>query len=76
MPGETLTLIVPTCSCCTKPQPLTPRDDLPGVLAACPASGQLYRAEGQGYVPATLPQLTLGRQAPSVQIELSRCTYA
>ncbi|HWQ13804.1 MAG TPA: hypothetical protein VNL77_13470 [Roseiflexaceae bacterium] len=71
-----LTLVAPLCACCPNPVPLIPRDDLPGGLAACPATGQLYRPEGQRWAPATLPPLAPARAAPSVRIDLSRSGYA
>ena len=75
--NQTLTLIAPTCTCCADPAPLLPRDDLPGGLAVCPASGQLYQPSGQGYLPAELPALTPQRPAaPSVRIDLSQRGYA
>jgi hypothetical protein len=70
------TLVAPVCACCAQPEALVPRDDLEGGLAACPRTGQLYRPAGQGYVPATLPELASARHAPSVQIDLSRSGYA
>ena len=72
-----ITLVVPTCACCAEPTALLPRDDLPGGLAVCPATGQLYRPEGQRYLPTELPTLAPSRPAaPSVQIDLSRSGYA
>jgi hypothetical protein len=53
-----------------------PRDDLPGGLAVCGQSGQLYRPEGERYVPTSLPALTPSRAATSVTIDLSRAGYA
>jgi hypothetical protein len=75
--NQPLTLIAPTCACCAEPAPLLPRDDLPGGLAVCPATGRLYRPGGQGYVAAEMPTLALARPpAPSVRIDLSRSGYA
>lgn len=72
-----LTVVAPTCTCCARPAPLLPRDDLPGQLAVCPTSGQLYRPEGTDYVPATLPELQVQRRlALSVRIDLSLAGYA
>jgi hypothetical protein len=76
MMNPTLTLVAPACTCCADPAPLLPRDDLPGGLAVCAATGQLYRPEGQCYVPAALPTLAPRAQAPSIQIDLSRSGYA
>ena len=74
---RTLTLVAPVCACCAQPAPLIPRDDLPGGLAVCAATGRLYRPDGQGYIPTTLPPLAPQRApAPSVQIDLSRSGYA
>jgi hypothetical protein len=70
------TLVAPSCSCCEQPLALIPRDDLPGGLAACPATGRLYQPQGERYVPASLPPLVAERPAPSVQIDLSRSGYA
>ena len=73
----TLTLITPTCSCCETPQVLVPRDDLPGDLAVCQGTGQLYRPEGQGYVPTPMPALPTPLETPqSVQVDLNRYGYA
>lgn len=73
----TLTLIAPACTCCAEPSPLVPRDDLPGGLAVCGNTGQLYRPAGTGYVPAALPDLSPRRRpTASVQIDLSRSGYA
>jgi hypothetical protein len=75
--NQPLTLIAPTCACCAEPSPLLPRDDLPGGLAVCPATGRLYQSEGQSYTPAELPALAPTRPAaPSVRIDLSRSGYA
>lgn len=72
-----LTLVAPACTCCAQPVALIPRDDLPGGLAVCPTSGQLYRPEGQRYLPTDLPDLQPRSPAPaSVQIDLSRSGYA
>ncbi len=76
MATETLTLVPALCACCASPAPLIPRDDLPGGLAACPATGQLHRAEGAGWVPAAMPPLAPARPAPSVRIDLSASGYA
>ncbi len=74
---STLTLIAPTCTCCQEPTGLIPRDDLPGNMAVCPNSGQLYRPAGDQYIPAVLPPIEARRPlAPSVQIDLSRSGYA
>ena len=75
--NQSLTLLAPTCACCADPVQLLPRDDLPGGLAVCPATGQLYRPEGPGYVPTEFPALAPRRPAaPSVRIDLSRSGYA
>jgi hypothetical protein len=75
--NQPLTLIAPTCACCAEPAPLLPRDDLPGGLAVCPATGRLYRPDAQGYLPTELPALAPARPAaPSVRIDLSRSGYA
>ncbi len=72
-----LNFVAPTCTCCAPPSPLLPRDDLPGGLAVCGNTGQLYRPAGAGYVPTELPELaTEERPAPNVQIDLSRAGYA
>jgi hypothetical protein len=72
-----VTLIAPTCTCCAEPTVLLPRDDLPGGLAVCGTTGQLYRPEGQGYVPTTMPNIQPQHPtAPSVRIDLSRSGYA
>lgn len=76
MTTPTLTLIAPTCTCCTEPNKLLPRDDLPGGLAVCPDSGQLYRPAGEGYLPTSMPPLASPRSQTSVQIDLSRAGYA
>jgi hypothetical protein len=74
---QNMTLIAPVCSCCEQPATLIPRDDLAGSLAACPNSGQLYRAEGGRYVQTTMPPLGADRrEAASVRIDLSRSGYA
>jgi hypothetical protein len=75
MPTE-VTLVAPTCACCPSPATLLPRDDLPGGLAACPASGRLYRPDGPRWVPAVLPPLASDRPAPSVRVDLSSSGYA
>jgi hypothetical protein len=65
------------CTCCSEPAALLPRPDLPGQMAVCPQSGQLYRAAATGYVAAPLPDLrTDVPQAPSVRIDLSQAGYA
>jgi hypothetical protein len=74
--NQIITLVAPTCSCCAEPSALLPREDLPGGLAVCETTGQLYRPEGQGYVPAALPALKSRRPAQSVRIDLSRSGYA
>jgi hypothetical protein len=54
-----------------------PRDDLAKGLAVCGNTGQLYRPEGTGYVPTTMPELPpQDRRTTSVQIDLSRSGYA
>ncbi len=74
---STLVLVAPACTCCAEPRPLLPRDDFPGGLAVCEITGQLYRPEGSGYVPTTLPDLSPAeRPAASVRIDLSRSGYA
>jgi hypothetical protein len=74
---QNMTLIAPVCSCCDQPVALIPRDDLAQALAACPNSGQLYRAEGERYTPTTMPPLVSERrEAASVRIDLSRSGYA
>ena len=75
--NPTLTLVVPTCSCCAEPKPLLPRDDLAAGLAVCGTSGQLYRLAGGEYVPTNLPNLARReRSVSSVQIDLSQSGYA
>jgi hypothetical protein len=75
--NQPLTLIAPSCACCSRPAPLLPRDDLPGGLAVCPATGQLYQPAGAGYIPAELPALSPQPPiAASVQIDLSQSGYA
>lgn len=77
MATQPMTLIAPICSCCDRPSALIPRDDLPGALAACPNSGQLYRPEGDRYTPTAMPPIGGERRAvASVQIDLSRSGYA
>jgi hypothetical protein len=76
MQSQTMTLVAATCSCCITPNELIPRDDLHGGIAVCPASGQLYRPEGAGYVITTLPAITSERNAPSIRIDLSQSSYA
>jgi hypothetical protein len=73
---NTITLIAPTCACCAEPAALLPRDDLPGGMAACPRTGQLYRPAGAGYEPAELPDLPGRPAAASVRIDLSQSGYA
>ena len=74
--AQTITLVAPTCACCAEPAGLLPRDDLPGGLAVCPRTGQLYRPSGAGYEPAALPDLPIRPAAASVQIDLSQSGYA
>ncbi|MDZ4718296.1 MAG: hypothetical protein SH847_07465 [Roseiflexaceae bacterium] len=77
MATQNMTLIAPVCSCCEQPATLIPRDDLARALAACPNSGQLYRAEGGRYAQTTMPPLVAERgAAASVRIDLSRTGYA
>lgn len=77
MTTTTLTLIAPRCQCCNQPADLVPRDDLPGNLAVCPQSGQLYRPDQAGYVPTALPPLHPQRPVvQSVAIDLSQAGYA
>jgi hypothetical protein len=76
MTNRTITLIAPTCTCCTEPNTLLPRDDMPGNLAVCPASGQLYRPLGENYVPTDRPPVAAPRPQTGVQIDLSRAGYA
>jgi hypothetical protein len=72
-----ITLVAPLCTCCQEPTPLLPRDDLPGGLAVCGVTGQLYRPEGTGYTATSLPDLTPRTvDRPSVRIDLSRSGYA
>lgn len=70
------TLIAPTCSCCTTPQSLLPREDLAAGAAACPTTGQFYHREGTGYRAADPPVPAATRPAPGVRIDLSRSGYA
>ena len=74
--ATTTTFVAPLCACCPEQATLVPRSDLAAGMAACPRSGQLYRAQGTGYVPAGLPELSHTHSAPSVQIDLSRSGYA
>ncbi|HYF65256.1 MAG TPA: hypothetical protein VD886_20680 [Herpetosiphonaceae bacterium] len=74
--ANSLTLIAPACVCCAEPSPLLPRDDLPGGLAVCGETGQLYRPAGSGYVPTDLPALPATPQPESVRIDLSQAGYA
>lgn len=74
--NQVLTLLPATCGCCATPAELLPRDDLPGGMAACPTTGQLYRPQGERYIPAALPPLAAPPAAPSVRIDLSREGYA
>jgi hypothetical protein len=75
--NQQLTLVALRCACCADPSALLPRDDLPGGLAVCAATGQLYRPEGHGYVPTAMPPLVPTQQrAESVRIDLSRSGYA
>jgi hypothetical protein len=76
MTTNALTLIAPGCTCCTEPAKLLPRNDLPGGLAACPNTGQLYRPEGNHYVPTALPALRSAQPTASIAIDLSREGYA
>ncbi|MBA3469246.1 MAG: hypothetical protein H0T53_06330 [Herpetosiphonaceae bacterium] len=76
MAGSSLVLVSPTCTCCAQPTNLLPRDDLPGGLAVCGQTGQLYRPEAERYIPTTLPALTPTSPATSVTIDLSRAGYA
>jgi len=72
-----LVFVAPTCTCCAEPTLLAPRDDLPGGLAVCRTTGQLYRPQGTGYVPTRMPDLRPpARPVESVQIDLSRSGYA
>ena len=74
---DKLTLISPICTCCDQPRPLLPRDDLGAGLAVCDGSGQVYRPDGQSYVPTRLPDLAPPTErVSSVQIDLSRSGYA
>jgi hypothetical protein len=69
--------VAPACTCCAQPTPLLPRDDLAPGMAVCSATGQLYRPEGTGYVPAPMPQIaTRQRPTTGVRIDLSRAGYA
>lgn len=74
--AQTITLVAPTCTCCAEPAALLPRDDLPGGLATCPRTGQLYRPAGAGYTPTALPDLPGRPAAAIVPIDLSRSGYA
>ena len=74
--SQPLTLIAPQCQCCTTPAMLLPRDDLGAGMAACPATGQLYRPDGAQYVPSAPPPLTSSQPAPRVQIDLNHAGYA
>jgi len=77
MMNSTLTFVTPQCSCCPQPQPLLPRDDLGRGLAVCAGSGQLYRPQGNAYLPTELPAIKPTRPAAnSVQIDLSRSGYS
>jgi hypothetical protein len=72
-----LPFVAPVCTCCAEPAALLPREDLGAGLAACGNTGRLYRPEGQGYVPTTLPDLAArDRPATNVRIDLSRAGYA
>ncbi len=74
---QNLTLIAPACTCCREPQPLVPRDDLGDRLAACPATGAVYRPEGTHYVRTALPNFTGAYRPPqAVRIDLSQAGYA
>ena len=75
--NNTFTLITPTCTCCPQPATLVPRNDLGDGLAACSQSGQLYRPDGNRYLPTTMPELHRpNRTIESVQIDLSRTGYS
>ena len=75
--NEQVTLVAPVCTCCDEAKILLPRTDLPGEMAVCPQSGVLYRAAGQGYVPARLPALTGAyRPLPNVRVDLNQAGYA
>lgn len=74
---QNLTFQTQTCTCCHTAQTLAPREDLPGGLAVCPQSGQLYRPEGQTWVPTPAPDFgPQNRPDDGVQIDLSRYGYA
>jgi hypothetical protein len=74
---QNITLIAPACTCCRESQPLVPRDDLAENLAACPATGALYRPDGAFYVRTALPNLTGVYNPPqAVRIDLSQAGYA
>ena len=75
--NQQLTLVASRCVCCADPSALLPRDDLPGGLAVCATTGQLYRPEGHGHVPTAMPPLVPTQQrVESVRIDLSRSGYA
>jgi hypothetical protein len=75
--NERITLVAPACTCCAQAVALLPRTDLPGQMAVCPQTGMLYRAEGQGYVQAGLPEMRgLYRPLPSVRVDLNQAGYA
>ena len=75
--NEQMTLVAPVCTCCVEAKALLPRTDLPGQIAVCPQSGLLYRAEGRGYVQASMPALAgMYRPLPSVRVDLNQAGYA
>jgi hypothetical protein len=75
--NERITWIASTCTCCNEPKALLPRTDLPGEMALCPQTGTLYRREGEGYVPAGMPEMKgIYRPLPSVRIDLNQAGYA
>ena len=75
--NEQMTLVTAVCSCCDEAKELLPRTDLPGQMAVCPQSGTLYRQEGRGFVPTTLPTMTGAyRPLPSVRVDLNQAGYA
>ncbi len=75
--SQILPMTVPSCACCAEPTALLPRHDLPSGLAVCGTTGQLYRPEGERFVPTTMPDLpTNRREVEGVRIDLSRTGYA
>ena len=75
--NEQITLVAPVCTCCDEAKVLLPRTDLPGQMAVCPQSGQLYRAQGRGFVQSELPEMTgVYRPLPSVRVDLNQAGYA